>query len=296
VKSEEVLTLRAPAKVNLFLEVRGKRPDGYHDLRMFMAPISLFDRLELEPLEGGWIEVLSDGGPNVPAGEGNLCHRAARFYFQETGIAGGVRVRLTKCIPAGAGLGGGSSDAAVTLLGLERLFGVALSDASRARAAFAVGADVPFFFARGAAWVEGIGEVVRPVSPFEPLWLVLVHSGAFLSTAQVFSRFTRGLTTPETAHTIAQFNFRGFVAALRNDLETAARGLEASVGAALEALRSAGAPGALMSGSGSAVFGLFPGEDAAREAASLLRQSPTAERWRVDVVQTLRPGAFPFSE
>jgi 4-diphosphocytidyl-2-C-methyl-D-erythritol kinase len=289
-------TLRAPAKINLFLEVRGKRPDGYHELRMFLAPISLFDRLRLETLEVGRVETFADGGPHVPSGEENLCCRAARFYFQETGLAGGVRVHLTKAIPAGAGLGGGSSDAAVTILGLERLYGVSLSEASRKRAAFAVGADVPFFFARGPAWVEGIGEQVRRAPPFEPLWLVLVQTGAFLPTGQVFSRFTRGLTTPGAAHTIAQFNFRGFVAALRNDLEPAAGALEPSIGAALEALRRVGAPGALMSGSGSAVFGLFPDEPHARRAASVLRHDPGAERWRVDVAHTLLPDAFPFSE
>ncbi|MBE0618327.1 MAG: 4-(cytidine 5'-diphospho)-2-C-methyl-D-erythritol kinase, partial [Proteobacteria bacterium] len=197
---EQTLTLRAPAKVNLFLEVCGKRPDGYHELRMFLAPISLCDQVHLEVLaDEGRIEVLSDGGPHVPAGEGNLCHRAARFYFAETGVAGGVRVRIAKSIPAGAGLGGGSSDAAVTILGLERLYQRPLPEASRRKAAFAVGADVPFFFARGPAWAEGIGEAVRPAPRFAPLWLALVQSGAFLPTGQVFSRFTRGLTTPGTA-------------------------------------------------------------------------------------------------
>lgn len=291
------LRLAAPAKVNLFLEVRGKRPDGYHELRMFLAPVSLFDGLALEPLEeDGRVEVLSEGGAEVPSGEGNLCHRAARFYFGETGAPGGVRVRLSKAIPAGAGLGGGSSDAAATILGLERLCRRPLSAASRARAAFAVGADVPFFFARGPAWVEGIGELVHPVPAFDPLWLVLVHSGAFLSTRHVFSRFTQGLTTPGAAHTIAQFNFRGFAAALRNDLEPAAMALEPSVGAALAALRAAGAAGVRMSGSGSAVFGLFPDEPSAQRAAVLLRQGHGTENWRVEVVHTLPPDTFPFSE
>jgi len=295
--TQSALRLAAPAKVNLFLEVCGKRADGYHDLRMFLAPVSLFDRLRLELVEEpGRIEVLADGGPEVPSGEDNLCHRAARFYFGETGAAGGVRVRLAKAIPAGAGLGGGSSDAAATIQGLERLCGRPLSAESRARAAFAVGADVPFFFARGPAWVEGIGEAVRPAPTFDPLWLVLVHSGAFLSTGRVFSRFTRGLTTPEAPHTIAQFNFRGFAAALRNDLEPAALALEPSVGVALAALRAAGAPGVLMSGSGCAVFGLFPDESSARRAALLLRRDPSAENWRVETVHTLPPGAFPFSE
>ncbi|MDW7711476.1 MAG: 4-(cytidine 5'-diphospho)-2-C-methyl-D-erythritol kinase [Deferrisomatales bacterium] len=291
------LTLRAPAKVNLFLQVCGRRPDGYHDLRMFLAPVSLFDDVEVTLLhEDGRVEVSAEGAPEVPGGEGNLCHRAARFYLEETGVGGGARVRVVKRVPSGAGLGGGSSDAAVTLLGLERLHGRPLSPAGRARAAFAVGADVPFFFARGPAWVEGVGEVVRPAPPFEPLWLVLVHPGAFLSTARVFSRFTPGLTSPDTPHTIAQFNFPGFVRALRNDLAGAARALEPSVGEALEALEAAGASGSDMSGSGSAVFGLFPDEAGARRGASLLDPVAAGKGWRVHVASTLPPGAFPFVE
>lgn len=296
-RAEQGLRLRAPAKVNLFLQVCGRRPDGYHDLRMFLAPVSLFDDVELTALpEAGRVEVLAEGGESVPSGEGNLCHRAARFYFEETGVPAGARIRVVKRVPSGAGLGGGSSDAAVTILGLERLFGRPLSAPAQRRSAFAVGADVPFFFARGPAWVEGIGEAVRPAPGFEPLWMVLVHPGAFLSTARVFSRFTPGLTTPETPHTIAQFNFRGFVQALRNDLGAAARELEPSVGAALEALKSAGASGSLMSGSGSAVFGLFPDEPAARQGASLLGRRADERGWRVDVVVTLPRGAFPFVE
>lgn len=290
------LDLLAPAKVNLFLAVRGRRPDGYHDLRMFLAPVSLFDRLRLESApEAGAVEVACEGDPAVPGGDGNLCARAARFYFEETGVRGGVRVGVRKEIPSGAGLGGGSSDAAATILGLERLFGRPLPAPARERAAFRVGADVPFFFARRAAWVEGIGERVTPGPEFEALWLVLVHPGAFLSTRDVFSRWSsRGLTTPGRPHTITQFNFRGFAAALRNDLADAARELEPAVGEALDALREAGAPAGQMSGSGSAVFGVFPDEPAARRAASSVRGRAGAERWRVDVVRTLPPDAFPF--
>lgn len=295
VETGRSLALRAPAKVNLFLQVCGRRPDGYHDLRMFLAAVSLFDWLEIEALpDEGRIEVEVAGEAGVPGGEENLCHRAARFYFSESGVRGGARVRVGKRVPVGAGLGGGSSDAAATILGLERLWGRPLSAAARTRSAFAVGADVPFFFARGPAWVEGIGEAVTPAAPFEPLWLVLVHPGAFLSTARVFSRLTPGLTSPGAAHTIAQFNFQGFVEALRNDLEATARELEPRVGEALELLAAAGAAGRLMSGSGSSVFGLFPGEEAARRAGARLEREAGSRGWRVDVVHTLAPGAFPF--
>ncbi len=286
------LRLIAPAKVNFFLEVLGRRPDGYHDLRMLMAPVSLADDLWLEAVpEVGCVEVTSEGDEGVPSGEANLCYRAARFYFAATGVAGGARIRVRKRVPVGAGLGGGSSDAAAVLLGLEALYGTPLTAADRALAGFRVGADVPFFFARSAAWVEGIGEQVTPLAGGERLWLVLVHPGTFLATGAVFSRFTRGLTTPGRPHTIAQFNFPGVLGGLRNDLQPAAVELEGRIAAALAALAAVGAPGRLMTGSGSAVFGLFPDQAAARRAAAELR---AGDDWRVEVVHTLPPGAFPF--
>jgi 4-diphosphocytidyl-2-C-methyl-D-erythritol kinase len=245
--------------------------------------------------ETGRIEVSVAGAAEaVSAGEENLCHAAARFYFAETGVRGGIAVELTKYVPAGAGLGGGSSDAAVTILGLERIYGVALGPESRRRAAFSVGADVPFFFARAPAWVSGIGEVVEPVDVLTPQWLVLVFPGVFLSTGRVFSLLRRGLTTPMRPPTIAQFNFRGLVAGLHNDLQVPALEAEPAVGEALEALASAGAAGRLMSGSGSSVFGLFANAEAARTAAERVAAHPRAAGWQVEVVHTLSPGAFPF--
>jgi 4-diphosphocytidyl-2-C-methyl-D-erythritol kinase len=159
-----------------------------------------------------------------------------------------------------------------------------------------VGADVPFFFARSAAWVEGVGETVRPVSGIAPVWLVLVHPGVFLSTAKVFSRWNIGLTSPIQPPTIAQFSFQGLLEGLRNDLQTAATELEPAVGTALDVLATAGAPVCLMSGSGSAVFGVFPGEFEARRVAARVAADPEARGWRVKVVDTLQPGAFPFLE
>ncbi len=290
------LTLQAPAKVNLRLDVLNRREDGYHDLHMLMAPVSLCDTLRLRPLlEPGCIEVtLAGAAEAVAAGEDNLCHRAARFYFAETGVQGGVAIELTKRVPAGAGLGGGSSDAAVTVLGLERLYGRQLNKAARRRAAFAVGADVPFFFARAPAWVGGIGEEVEPVPELVPVWLVLVFPGVFLSTPKVFSLLRRRLTTPKRPPTIAQFNFRGLVAGLHNDLQAPALDAEPAVGEALDALSAAGAEGQLMSGSGSAVFGLFADAGKARAAADQVSRHTRAAAWQIEVVHTLAPGAFPF--
>ncbi|RMG96925.1 MAG: 4-(cytidine 5'-diphospho)-2-C-methyl-D-erythritol kinase [Candidatus Dadabacteria bacterium] len=284
------LELRAPAKVNLVLEVLGRRPDGYHDLRMLMAPISWFDELWLEPLgEPGRIEMAGQG----PGAEENLCVRAARYYFGVTGVAAGVRIGLEKSIPAGAGLGGGSSDAAAVILGLERLFGRSLSPAERSRAAFAVGADVPFFFARGPAWVEGVGERVSPIGPGE-LWLVVVWPGVNLSTARVFSRFSEGLTSRRAAPRIAHLTFRGVRGEVRNDLEPPARAQCPAVGEALDLL--AGAPVAAMTGSGSAVFGLCPDRRAAEALHAEVAPRAAARGWTARLVRTLAPGEFPFRD
>ncbi len=290
--------LLAPAKVNLYLQVLGRRPDGYHDLRMLMAPVSWFDRLRVERLEHpGRVEMAVEGRGGPPPGEDNLCVRAARFYFAKAGVSGGARIRLRKRIPAGAGLGGGSSDAAAVVMGLERLFGRALPGEARRRAAFAVGADVPFFFARGPAWVEGIGERVRALpGAGRPLWLTLVWPGAFLSTGSVFSRLTKGLTSPGAAPRIAQFNFQGVARGLRNDLQAAALIEMPAIGSALGALRRAGADHALMSGSGSAVFGLLPGAAEAARVARTIRRMPEAQGWEIRVVRTLPPLGFPFRE
>jgi 4-diphosphocytidyl-2-C-methyl-D-erythritol kinase len=295
---EGLLRLRAPAKINLSLEVLGKRADGYHELRMLMAPVSLFDEVVLERLpEPGRVEVRSNWA-QVGEGEQNLCHRAARYYLERAGVGAGVRVRLTKRIPAGAGLGGGSSDAAATILGLEELFGRSLSPECLTDAAFRVGADVPFFFARAPAWVEGIGERVQPLPEFPRLWLVIVHPGAFLSTAAVFSRYrapgNMELTRSQPPPTMPAFDFRCFVGGLRNDLQPVALGLEPAVGEALDALARVGAAGALMSGSGCATFGLFEDEARAREAQSALSRQPRVRDWFVEVVHTLAPGSFPF--
>jgi 4-diphosphocytidyl-2-C-methyl-D-erythritol kinase len=255
--------------------------------------VSLYDRLTLElTADYGEIAIENDGSPHAPPGEANLCHRAARYFFARTGVKGGVRIRLEKSIPAGAGLGGGSSDAASVVLALETLTGSRLSEEDRRDAAFHVGADVPFFFARGPAWVEGIGERVTPVRFAEPLWLVLVHPGVFLSTAAVFSNVTKGLTTPDDIHTIMQFNFQGIAKGLRNDLELRACALEPVIGKAREALRGVGSDASLMTGSGSAVFGLFPDERRARLAAATLAAS-APEHWRVEAVHTIDRDSAP---
>lgn len=283
------LRIKAPAKVNFYLEVRGKRPDGYHDLKMLMAPVSIFDEIEIETLPAGRIEVFSKGSRHVESGEKNICHRAAKFFFVEAKIEGGARISVEKNIPVGAGMGGGSSDAASVIMGLEKLHGVALSPESIARSAFKVGADVPFFFAKGWAWVEGIGETVTPVAEESPVWLAVVHPGVFLSTASVFSGCTNMLTSAPLPPNISGFDFRGVSRGLRNDLLAPALAISPEVGEALAALKRAGGVHSLMTGSGSAVFAVFPSEEGAKETALRVAES-APPGWKVFTARTLGGG------
>lgn len=291
----ERISLRAPAKINLCLEVVEKRPDGYHSLRSFMAPISLFDELEIEKTGvSGSVEVVCEGKDPALGGEKNLCFRGAEFFFRESGVDSGVQIVLRKNIPVGAGLGGGSSDAAAVIMGLERLFGCRLSRQARVKAAFEVGADVPFFFCRSPAWIEGIGEKVIPSPLEEDLWLVVIHPGCMLSTKEVFSKFSMGLTSKERTSTITDLTFQGVLEGIGNDLQATAEKIEGKISEALDVLAGVGALGGCMSGSGSAVFGLFPDGDSAIAAASEIKSNPIARDWAVEAASVLPSGAFPF--
>lgn len=291
------LKLLAPAKINLYLEVLGKRPDGYHSLRSYLAPISLFDEIELVKVHKvGSVKTISSGRDVPLDGGDNLCSRAAAFFFRESGVEGGVRILLKKVIPIGAGLGGGSSDAAATIMGLERLFNCALSEQSLEKAAFEVGADVPFFFSRSAAWIEGVGEKVCPAPIEQPVWLVVVHPACVLSTRFVFSKFTMGLTSKERTHTMMHLTFQGILKGLRNDLQLTVGNIEEKVALALDVLRNVGALASCMSGSGSAVFGLFADRGSAFDAAAEIKTYPYARNWWVEAATTLPSGAFPFTD
>lgn len=284
----------APAKINLYLKVTAKRPDGYHELDSVMAPVAIYDTITLERTGSrDGISVFSSGSPHVGSGESNICHRAAKFFFERSGKAGGVSITVEKNIPVGAGMGGGSSDAATVIMALETLFGTRLTEKDRRDAAFAVGADVPFFFARGPARIGGIGDNVVPVAIEEPLWLVVVHPGIFLSTAAVFSGLNMGLTIKSRVNTIAHFNFQGISEGLANDLEQPALALAPEIGRALSELGAEKCAASMMTGSGSAVFGLFPGPDEAK-AASLAIKTRNDRSWRVEATHTVnRASDFP---
>jgi 4-diphosphocytidyl-2-C-methyl-D-erythritol kinase len=248
----------APAKVNLFLEVLGRRPDGYHELATLMTAVSLYDTLELTGLPSGEVRLTCDH-PSLSAGPENLVCRAVELVRQRTGRRDGVVVRLRKRIPLAAGLAGGSSDAAATLAGLNRLWHLGWGRAELAELGAHLGSDVAFFFSTPAAWCTGRGEVVDSVRLGRPLDLVLVCPPVGLSTAEVF----RGVTVPERpldgaeARAAAEGgDVEALGRALFNRLQPVAEKLCPAVAGLCERLAGLSPAGRLMSGSGSTVFAL----------------------------------------
>jgi len=247
------LRLAAPAKLNLFLHVIGRRPDGYHLLQTVFRLIDLCDWVTIAPGEDGAIR-LEDDLPGVPA-DRNLAVRAARALKDATGARNGAVIRLEKHIPMGAGLGGGSSDAATTLIALNRMWGTGLTRGDLATLALALGADVPFFLHGRNAFGEGIGEALTTLDP-GPAWYVVLTPQVAVSTAEIFA--SPELTRDAKPIKMSAF-FKGFG---RNDLEPAVCARYPDVAKHLAWLRDFG--DARMSGSGASVFAEFAAEAEAR--------------------------------
>jgi 4-diphosphocytidyl-2-C-methyl-D-erythritol kinase len=263
-------TILAPAKVNLILDVLGKRPDGYHDVAMLMVRLSLHDRVRVTLVPGSEIAVTCPGLA-LAAGEENIAGRAARLFLDHTGRQSGVVIHIDKQIPAAAGLGGGSSDAAAVLLALDNLLGTGLPRGELQALGVRLGADVPFFLCgEMATWATGIGEQLQPWRGLTPCHLVLVNPGFAVSTAWAYQNL--GLTHCRHTTKIPRFPERmaDLVAMLRNDLEAVTAAHHPEIVVIKGRLMDAGALGALMSGSGPTVFGVFVTAAAADQAATQL--------------------------
>lgn len=262
-------SMLAPAKINLCLHVTGKRPDGYHDLAMLMQRLTLFDKVTVAVGPGDDVSVVCPG-LDLPAGGENLAGRAARALLDHLGMRAQVAVRIDKHIPAAAGLGGGSSDAAAVLLLLDDLLGLRLPDHELRQVGRRLGADVPFFLFRKTAWAEGIGDILEEWPGVPPGWVVLINPGFAVSTASVFQNLR--LTDNRPKAKIRRFPVRveEVVRLLHNDLEQVTCARYPVIGEIKRRLLAEGAVGALMSGSGPTVFGLFPSAPEAERAASRL--------------------------
>lgn len=258
------LTLPAPAKLNLFLHITGRRADGYHLLQTVFQFLEQADTLHFTGRDDGEIHLAPDLA-GVPA-ESNLIVRAARLLQARAGGSCGADIVLEKRLPMGGGIGGGSSDAATTLLGLNRLWGLDLTLDELARLGLVLGADVPVFVRGVAAWAEGVGEALTPVDIPEPWYLVLTPN-AHVSTADVFRH--PQLTRDTPAITVAAFLGGGLARSVRNDCENIVRQLSPEVDAALQWLAQHGT--ARMTGTGACCFIACPDRATAEH---LLATSP----------------------
>jgi len=257
----------APAKVNLFLEVLRRRSDGYHDLATLMLTVGLYDSLEMRENTSGEVRLHGDH-PALSMGPDNLIYRAAELLRQRYQISTGVDIRLVKRIPLAAGLAGGSTDAAGTLAGLDRLWRLGLGADTLGRLGAELGSDVTFFFHGPAAWCTGRGEIVEPLPVGQPMHLVLACPEVGLSTARVF----KTLTVPQQPHdgqtlreALRDGDVEGLGKGLFNRLEEPAFTLCPEVARLRQLLAELQPAGVLMSGSGSTVFAL------ARDAADAMR-------------------------
>jgi 4-diphosphocytidyl-2-C-methyl-D-erythritol kinase len=271
------IKILAPAKVNLFLEILGKRADGYHEIRSLMQPIRLFDTL--------WIEAGSNGPeihcPNHPEleNESNLALRAIHLLEKELNRALPFSVRLIKKIPIGGGLGGGSSDSAAVLTGINQLLGEPVRPERLQTLAAQIGSDVPFFLSGETALALGRGERIEPWPAFSSWWYVLIYPGFSISTSWAYNHVKFPLTRGEKSINIERLKAGKDISrkeGLKNDLEEVVRPFFPIVEKIKKALLEQGAFQALMSGSGSTVFGIWETKKKAQEAYLHLKQ----QGWR----------------
>jgi 4-diphosphocytidyl-2-C-methyl-D-erythritol kinase len=264
------VVLRSPAKINLFLEVLGRRPDGYHEIVSVMQVIDLCDEVALAPRPAG-IRVAT-AGATLPDGPENLAYRAAACLLEAAGCDAGVEIQLTKHIPVAGGLGGGSSNAAAVLIGVNRLYGLGWTVAALGRLAATLGSDVPFFLSGGLCLVTGRGETLQPLPAWPPRWLVIANAGHPVSTAWAYGEVSSKLTAGQGRVTLPAFTGKDGLpwppAWVFNRFEEVVLPHRPEIGALKALLQQGGGAPVLMSGSGGSVFAVVPdGPTAARLAA-----------------------------
>ncbi|MBC7190281.1 4-(cytidine 5'-diphospho)-2-C-methyl-D-erythritol kinase [Candidatus Aerophobetes bacterium] len=258
------ITVRAPAKINFYLDILGKRKDSYHEIESLVQSVSLYDIIHLEKTKDKKIEV-SCNYPALPENYDNLVYKAAKLFFEIAGITCGIRIKVEKRIPLGAGLGGGSTDAAATLLGLNLLFETDIPLPNLVKESSKLGSDVPFCILRGTAVIKGRGERVYPLPSIKDGWIVIVYPGVSVSTSWVYAQISQQLTSckkkgklniTELRRKIKSEGITAVINLLYNKLEEVTALRLPVIKKIKEEFKKAGARGALMSGSGSSVFGV----------------------------------------
>ncbi|MDX1707138.1 MAG: 4-(cytidine 5'-diphospho)-2-C-methyl-D-erythritol kinase [Desulfobacterales bacterium] len=274
------MKILSPAKINLFLHVLGKRPDGYHELFSLMCCVTLYDEISLQAVGGNMIN-LECSHPGVPSDATNLAYRAAAVFRRKLDSSQGIDIRLVKNIPIAAGLGGGSGNAASVLLALNTIFDYPFSRQQLMEMGLTLGADVPFFLFDKPALATGIGEKLDPFEGALPYRVLLLYPGFNVSTAQIYENLNLALTKDEKKPTSTHLKLSRFEPAhhLFNDLETVTAETVPEIGVFKKKLLDCGAVGALMSGSGPTVFGLFDDSD----TATLAKQSLSCDAELKDI-------------
>lgn len=282
------------AKINWTLHVRGRRPDGYHELHTIFQTVTLQDRLRFTVRDDSRIEIRCDA-PGIPVDESNLIYRAAVALQKQFCIERGVTVELEKRIPAGGGLGGGSSNAAVTLIALAHLWRIETTGRELAETGAYLGADVPFFFTGGTALGEGLGTKIRPLADVADVPLLIVTPGVKVLTRDAYNLLNAPALTKANDDIIlsssrADAQIPDSVPyRLYNDFERVVLRLEPEIERAKNALMLAGARASLLAGSGSSVFGVFDNSESQERAA---RSLSAEEGWRVFSCATLKRAAY----
>lgn len=276
------ISVKALAKINLGLDVVRKREDGYHEVKMVMQTIHLFDRLEIRKTETGKIK-LETNLPFLPTNENNLVYRAAKLLIDEFSIKDGLDIKLHKHIPVAAGMAGGSTDAAAVLYGMNRIFDLGLSKEELMRRGVRIGADVPYCLMRGTALAEGIGEKLTALPPMVKCPVLIAKPQISVSTKFVYENLKLNEWTvhPDIdllLRDMREKNLRKIAADMGNVLETVTIPNYPVIAQIKENMREHGACGAMMSGSGPTVFGLFDGEEAAEAAYEAIRGSGLAKQ------------------
>jgi 4-diphosphocytidyl-2-C-methyl-D-erythritol kinase len=281
--SKNRIKLQAPAKINYLLDVIRKRSDNYHDLRMVMQRIALSDEIEISLSDTPGIRVYCDR-QDVPDGPANIAWRAADALLATTEIKTGIDIFIVKKVPMAAGLGGGSSDAATVLMGLNDLLNLKLTDEKLMSVGVKLGADVPFFIFKKTALAEGIGDQLTAVEGLPAVWIVLVNPNIHVSTAWVYQNLQ--LTNKSNEDKLPKFsgNIQDVCSLLSNDLESVTIGRFPVIQEIKDILMANGAQGVLMSGSGPTVFGVFEEE---KQAVTCQREIARSSAWFTVVTRTI---------
>ena len=274
------MRLRALAKINLGLDILGKRPDGYHDVRMIMQTIQMYDVLDIRKKGEPGIS-LSVNVPYVPADERNLVYKAAKLLMDEFMIQEGVAIRLEKFIPVAAGMAGGSSDAAAAFVGLNRLFRLNLTEKELMERAVKIGADVPYCIMRGTALAEGIGEKLTRLDPLPACYVLVGTPGINVSTKMAYENLNLSeiASHPDIdgmIEDIRRKDLYSMAAKMSNVFEPGIVRQYPVIRQIRELMEGNGAVRAMMSGSGPTVFGIFDSKDKMEGAAAVLRESGLA--------------------